>query len=379
MADRDPTAGWTREWQAMQQQFLTAWQDAVAQSGARGPVPLKEGLEFWSQLTGARTGHEELTERMVSGTRQVIDLMQGALAAAGGVGKTGATPDIDAWRNTLAASLGSFGLDSNPVLEALRSATGNGAASFEELAAAAREAFGAFAAPSRAWLSTPTFGLAREAQERQQKLARAFAEQAESERGYQQLLLKASQLGLKKFEGKLAERDTPGRQIRSGRELYDLWIDAAEEGYAEVAMSPEFRVAYAAMVDSQMRLRQSIQREVELLSGQFGMPTRSELDSAHRRIADLTRRLAALEESVGGEFVQEPGPAAARTPTARTGADKPRGRAKPPSQPRSKPRAAAVAKASNSPKAAKGSFAERLAQARGSKPKSNRRGKGGRA
>lgn len=379
MADRDPTAGWTREWQAMQQQFLTAWQDALGQSDVRGGVPLKEGLEFWTRLVGAGTGHEELTERMVSGTRQVIDLMQGALAAASGVGKPGATPDLEGWRDALAASLGSFGLDSNPVLEALRSAAGNGAESFEQLAAGAREAFGALAGPSRAWLSMPTFGLAREAQERQQKLARAFAEQAESERAYQQLLLKASQLGLKKFEGKLAERDTPGRQIRSGRELYDLWIDAAEEGYAEVALSPEFRAAYAAMVDAQMRLRQSIQREVELFSGQFGMPTRSELDSAHRRIADLTLRLAVLEEGVAGAFVQEPAPAAARTATTRAVADKPRGRAKPTSQPRSKPRAAAAAKTSKPVKAGQSSFAERLALARGSKPQSSRRRKGGKA
>lgn len=379
MADRDPTAGWTREWQAMQQQFLTAWQDAMSQTGAKGGIPLKEGLEFWTQLAGARTGQEDLTERMVSGTRQVIDLMQGALAAAGGAGKAGAAPDLEGWRNAMASSLGSFGLDSNPVLEALRSATGHGAESFEELATGAREAFGALAAPARAWLSAPTFGLAREAQERQQKLARAFAEQAESERGYQQLLLKASQIGLKKFEGKLAERDSPGRQIRSGRELYDLWIDAAEEGYAEVVMSPEFRAAYAAMVDAQMRLRQSIQREVEFLSGQFGMPTRSEIDSAHRRIADLTRRLAVLEESVGVDAEATPAPVAARTATAKVVAGKAPGRAKPTVQPRSKPRPAPTSKASRPVRAEKGSFAERLAQARGGKSKSSRRSKGDKA
>jgi class III poly(R)-hydroxyalkanoic acid synthase PhaE subunit len=169
----------------------------------------------------------------------------------------------------------------------------------------------------RGWLSLPTFGPTREAQERQQKLARALVEQAEAERAYQVLLLKASQLALAKFEGKLAERDAPGRQVRSARELYDLWIDAAEEGYAEVAMSPEFRVAYAKMVNAQMKTRQAIQREVELLSGQFGMPTRSEIDAAHRRIADLGRRLAAIEERVAGDGVSVTTQAAARPVGAR--------------------------------------------------------------
>lgn len=388
MAERNPAGGWTREWQAMQQQFLSAWRDAVGQSGSGGAVPLQEGLEFWSRLASGQTGHEDLTERMLAGTRQVVEMMQAALDASGAAGKAGSGLDVEEWRRAMAASLGAFGLDRNPVLDALRSATGDGAASFEQLAENARDAFGAIAGPARAWLSAPTFGLAREAQERQQRLARALTEQAESERAYQQLLLKASQLGLHKFEGKLAERDAPGRRVRSGRELYDLWIDAAEEGYAEVALSAEFRAAYAAMVDAQMRLRQSIQREVELFTGQFGMPTRSEVDSAHRRIADLTRRLAVLEEGSSQEAmpaaaapVARARPLKAAPVTAKAGAT----RATTSSRPRAKPTpapsrvAVRVPKPAKGSKAGKSSFAERLAQSRASAPKASRRSKGAKA
>lgn len=300
MAERNSTAGWTREWQAMQEQFLSAWRDAMRDTGAAKGVPLHEGLDLWTRLASGQAGHDELTERMLASARQVVDLMQGALEAAGAAGRAAAGGDAEGWRRTLAQTFGALDLARNPVIDALRSATGQGAESFEQMATQAREAMAAFAGPMQGWLSAPTFGLAREAQERQQRLVRALAEQAEAERGYQSLLLTASQLAISKFEGKLAERDAPGRQVRSGRELYDLWIDAAEEGYAEVAMSPEFRRAYADMVGAQMKVRQGVQREVELLSGQFGMPTRSEIDSAHRRIADLTRRLAALEERVAG-------------------------------------------------------------------------------
>lgn len=375
MAERDPGTGWTREWQAMQEQFLSAWRDAMRDTGTAQGLPLHEGLDLWTRLASGQAGHDELTERMLGSARQVVDLMQQAMEAAGAAGRAAGGGDPEGWRRTLAQTFGALDLSRNPVLDALRSATGTGAESFEQMAAQAREAMGALGGPMRGWLSTPTFGLAREAQERQQKLARALAGQAEAERAYQALLLKASQLALAKFEGKLAERDAPGRQVRSGRELYDLWIDAAEEGYAEVAMSPEFRVAYADMVGGQMKVRQAIQREVELLSGQFGMPTRSEIDAAHRRIADLSRRLAALEERVAGD-----GASMATQVAARPAASRPR------TQPRTKPKAAPAAakvaakvKPAKPAKAATSSFADRLAESRANAKRPTRRGKGAKA
>lgn len=376
MAERNPGAGWTREWQAMQEQFLAAWRDAMRDTGAAKGLPLHEGLDLWTRLASGQAGHDELTERMLGSARQVVDLMQRSLEAAGAAGRAAGGGDAEGWRRTLAQTFGALDLSRNPVLDALRSATGTGAESFEQMAAQARDAIGAVTGPMRGWLSAPTFGLAREAQERQQKLARALTEQAEAERAHQALLLKASQLALAKFEGKLAERDAPGRQVRSGRELYDLWIDAAEEGYAEVAMSPEFRAAYADMVNGQMKVRQAVQREVELLCGQFGMPTRSELDSAHHRIADLNRRLAALEERGGASGAQGASPAMARAAAA------PRPVAKPRARPKSAPAAAKVAADAKAPKPArssKGSFAERLAESRANAKRPTRRGKGAKA
>jgi len=372
MAERDPISGWTREWQAMQEQFLAAWRDAMRDSTTAKGIPLHECLDLWTRLASGQAGQDELTERMLGSARQVVDLMQRAMEAAGAAGRAAGGGDAEGWRRSLAQTFGALDLSRNPVLDAMRSATGTGAESFEQFAIQARAAMGALAGPVQGWLSTPTFGLAREAQERQQKLVRALAEQAEAERAYQALLLKASQLALAKFEGKLAERDAPGRQVRSGRELYDLWIDAAEEGYAEVAMSPEFRGAYADMVNGQMRVRQAVQREVELISGQFGMPTRSEIDATHRRIADLSRRLAALAERGAGDGASMATPAPARAPATR-----------PRTPPRPKPKAAPAAtkraaksRAAKPVQATQASFADRLAESRANAKQPTRRGKG---
>ena len=47
-----------------------------------------------------------------------------------------------------------------------------------------------------------------------------------------------------------------------------------------------FQQVYASLGNAQMRLRAGLQREVEQMSERIGLPTRSEMDAAHRRIAD---------------------------------------------------------------------------------------------
>ena len=194
------------------------------------------------------------------------------------------------------------------------------------------------------WLSMPAFGLGREHQERLQTLARAQFDYQEKTSAYNALMMKAGQNAFERFEAKLGEREEPGRQLASARALFDLWIDAAEEAYAEIALSPEFRSAYGALVNAQMRLRSGIQREVELACGMFGMPTRSEMDAAHRKVAELERQLRRLRDANA--------PARASAPTV--------SRAKPDAAPKQKrapaPKnapAPANAESKNAPRSAK--------------------------
>jgi hypothetical protein len=97
-----------------------------------------------------------------------------------------------------------------------------------------------------------------------------------------------------RFERKLEQHAEPGRQLQNARALFDLWIDAAEEAYAQVAMSDDFRHVYGGLANAQARLRLGVQREVEQVCTLFGMPTRTEVDSAHRKIVELERALRKL-------------------------------------------------------------------------------------
>ena len=166
-------------------------------------------------------------------------------------------------------------------------------------------------------LGMPTFGFAREHQERLQGLGRAQLDWQRALGAYQALLGKVSQDAFSRFESKLIDREEPGRQIGSVRALFDLWVDAAEEAYAEAALSVEYRHAYGTLVNTQMRLRNVLQSIIEQNATSAGLPGRSELDSAHRKIAELERLVRRIQRNT------EAAGEGATPPPVRTAAQKP--------------------------------------------------------
>jgi class III poly(R)-hydroxyalkanoic acid synthase PhaE subunit len=298
MSDAAGSNQWLKQWQALQQQFVSAWKDAAGGSGKAGiagmaGVPLHEGFDLWANLfqRNAGEGQSELVDRVLGSARQFVSLMQGALSQL--AGQQGS--DTASWRKSVEQALGGLGLERNPVFDAMRLAVGQGSKGFEQMFGD----FGRFAEPMRrefgTLLASPAFGYNREQQERHQALAAAQLDYAQQLERYHALMLEASKRGLERFESKLGERSEPGREIKSFREFYDVFIDAAEEGYAEVALSDDFRHAYGALVNAQMRVRQLVQKEIELATGALGMPGRTEVNGVHQKLTELRRRVATLE------------------------------------------------------------------------------------
>ncbi|HBK47330.1 MAG TPA: hypothetical protein DDZ67_13040 [Xanthomonadaceae bacterium] len=134
---------------------------------------------------------------------------------------------------------------------------------------------------------------------RSEALARAQEEYQAQAQAYAAQLKAAVERAFGVFESKLAGHEQAGSQLTSARAMFDLWIEAAEEAYASVALSEEFREVYGAFANAQMRLRAALQREIEQVSDRLGMPTRSEMDAAHRRIAELERVVRRLLAASG--------------------------------------------------------------------------------
>lgn len=324
------------DFDAVARQYWNAWGEMMR--GAPAPTQTaapgwNEAVQWWSQLAqGGRSEANEALERFNAQARGWFGQMQ--QLAAQFAGQDASAGDIaQAWKQALG------GAGANPFADVFGSMRGPGQNDLTQWLEQAAPYLQQWQRDGQSWLGMPAFGFAREHQERLQALALAQSNYQQQSQAYNALMAEAGQNAFARFEDKLAERSEPGRQLQSARALFDLWIDAAEDAYAEIALSPRFRDAYAALVNSQMKLRGAIQTEIEHATGQFGIPTRTEIDAAHRKIVQLEREVRRLRDAIQASAPARSAPRAGE-PAAN---DAPR--AKPAPAPAPKPAAAKQASA----------------------------------
>lgn len=283
------------------QQYWGAWAEAMrtaavgpggAGSEAAGMPAWQDAIDWWSrQARGTSAGTDDVLGRLNSQASTWLSQMQTIAAQFAGRDHD-ASEVASAWRDALCPD------GEDLFARMLRSMHSDGLKGMDQWMQDATPYLEATMREGAAWLGLPAFGFTREHQERLQALARAQLEYQQANDTYNALMRKASRSAFEIFEHKLAGHEEPGRQIDSPRALFDLWIDAAEEAYAEVALSLEFRQAYAGLANAQMRLRAAVQEQIEQASRLFDLPTRSELDGAHRKIVELERTVRRLRDAV---------------------------------------------------------------------------------
>jgi class III poly(R)-hydroxyalkanoic acid synthase PhaE subunit len=313
---------WPGDFDALARQYWASWGNAMrgdvvgnGPAGVNSTPNWQDAVDWWSMLAhGGSEDANSAVERFNAQARDWYGQMQ--QVAAQFAGRDAKPVDIAAkWKRALG------GIAENPFSQMFGAMKGQGAQGLEQWIEDAAPYLKAWRRESNTMLGMPTFGIGREQQERWQKLAKAQLEYQQQDDAYNALMLKAVQDAYVAFEDKLAEREEPGRQLTTARALFDLWIDAAEEAYARIALSPEFRKVYGARVNAQMRLRQRVQGEVEQMSAMFGMPTRSDLDAAFRKIDALERGLRKMRDelTIAAEAnAQKPSPPPATAKSAPT-------------------------------------------------------------
>ncbi len=308
-----PGAG---DFEAMARQYWNLWGDALRQmGGASSPQApgWQQALDWWSRLMPAgMAGGGDVIGRFRQQSGDWYGLMQ--QIAARHAGQDASAADISqAWKQALGADAAQ-----GPWRDLFHLLQGGGASGFDGWYRQVTPWLDTLQRESERWLHLPAFGPAREHQERWQALIQSQQDYQRRLADFEQLMLRVAQLAFERFETLLEARSEPGQQITSARALFDLWIDAAEQAYAEVALSPDFRRVYGALTNAQMRLRLGVQGEVEQICVLLGMPSRTEVDSAHRKIAELERRLRRMEKqaSAPARAADESRPAqAASTPS----------------------------------------------------------------
>lgn len=300
-------------------QYWAAWGDAMrngqAGAAAQQPPPTPGGdappdwrkaMDWWSQLLPSQAAPQaqEAINRFRTQAGDWFGTMQQVAGQFAGR-DTSANEVADAWRQAMQ------GQGEHLMQWTLGSLRGGSPGGFDPWLQEAAQTLQKWREENAQWLDMPAFGLNRNHQARLQKLARAQQEFQAQWQAYSEQLKAAIEQAFGRFASKLGEHESSGSQLTSARALFDLWIEAAEESYADVALSNEFREVYGGFANAHMRLRAALQEEVEQLSERFGMPTRSEMDAAHRRIAELERAVRRMLRTASSPARK---PAAAPTP-----------------------------------------------------------------
>jgi class III poly(R)-hydroxyalkanoic acid synthase PhaE subunit len=304
--------GWTQDFDALSRQYWNAWSDMASQTGGQASQAngWQQMLDLWAPW--ARDGRASIDGAVERMNAQAGDWLGKMQDLAQSFAKKQASPaDVaKAWKDMLGAS------GNNPFASMLAQGAGPGTAGVEQWMQQFAPMWDSWQAKISGLFNMPAFGPQREQQERWQSLVKARMDYQQAMAAYAALLMGCGKRAFAVFESKLAERSEPGRQIDSARGLFDLWIDSAEEAWAELALSPEYRRVYGEMTNAQMRVRAAVQDQIERIAGQFGMPTRTEVNSSHRKVTQLERdvrelkqRLAELEANAG-----KPSAAAAASP-----------------------------------------------------------------
>lgn len=261
------TGDFIRDWQVLAQQSWDAWLRQLQPPLAAAPPP---------------AGNEAL-DRTLAGLKGCFDWMQGVAAA--GASQPGAD-----WQTLLRAWAGSGNQPFTQAFNGIDNAAAQGFVQQWQAWLQSVQAHG-LSMPGTVNGPVPAFGLQREQLMQQQELAGAIQAALEANARYQTLIQQANAQGLERLQAKLAQRDAASAPIASLKALYDLWVDAAEDAYAEVALSDEFRAAYGEMANSQMRVRQLQQRQTSQWCRELGMPTREEVASLGERLQQVRREL----------------------------------------------------------------------------------------
>ncbi len=149
------------------------------------------------------------------------------------------------------------------------------------------------------WLSSPGFGSQREHQNEAQQLFGAWLEQQAKEQAYRSLLGEAFASAFRRMTERLASMARDSKMVEGPKALTELWVEVADAVFTEMFASPRFAEAQSAMLNATHRVRRGKRALVEQMLKAQDMPTRSEVDEAHRTIAELRRELRAMKKDLG--------------------------------------------------------------------------------
>jgi polyhydroxyalkanoate synthase subunit PhaE len=149
------------------------------------------------------------------------------------------------------------------------------------------------------FLSVPGVGYTREWQEQAQRGARLLLDYERALQEYTQLHSKAGIDTLERLSKKVIGRAEKGGEIKSLREIYDLWVDCCEEAYNDIVFTKEYQDAYGHLINALMALKHHGQSMIDELMGALNMPTHKGVTTLQCRQQKLRREFMDIRSRLG--------------------------------------------------------------------------------
>jgi class III poly(R)-hydroxyalkanoic acid synthase PhaE subunit len=96
----------------------------------------------------------------------------------------------------------------------------------------------------------------------------------------------------------MKDRAEQGKPIESLRELMRLWLSAADQSFDRMFRTESYADVQGRFVTKTMQYRIEEQKVVEELLKATYVPTRSEMDEAHRNVYELRKEVKALKKAL---------------------------------------------------------------------------------
>lgn len=151
-----------------------------------------------------------------------------------------------------------------------------------------------------AFLSSPSIGLAREYQNEVNHLFEEWLEYQKADFEYKQLLGQAWSDAFKSMIDRMGAMLQKGEHFESPRQLIDVWIEVADEVFTDLFQTEDFSLKQSELLNYSHAVRKGRKALTEKVLRASDLPTRSDVDEAHRVIYQLRKEVRALRKEVDG-------------------------------------------------------------------------------
>ena len=149
-------------------------------------------------------------------------------------------------------------------------------------------------------LGTPGVGPDRETHEQYRNYARLWMDYQRAHHEYNDEHHRVGKETIERLMQRMMDLAEKGDSLNSMREVYDLWIDCAEEAYADFAYSDEYQEVYGRMINSLMALKQESRNMIDKAASSLGLPSSKGFDTVLKRIQEMRREIRQLQKGTDG-------------------------------------------------------------------------------